>query len=163
MFSNDSAWLVSYYERSGQLARAYDLAERSAAVGSGRGLDTLGRLYERRNRLDEALAQFERIAGRYAARAMRWRVFFYRQAVVAKRAAYLDRWHTVERLLFPSGLQPMPPTMPDQPAKGVFINNDSSISRGARLQVGDIIVGLDGWRVENREQYNAVMEFTEPE
>ena len=160
--STDSAWLVSYYERSGQLTRAYDLAQRSAAVGSSRGLDTLGRLYERRHRLDEALELFERIAGRYDRASHGLAGFLYRQAVVAKRAAYLDRWRTVEKLLFPSGLQPMPPTMPNQPAKGVFIYDDSSWSRRVRLQVGDIIVGVDGWRVEDREQYNAVIEFTEP-
>jgi hypothetical protein len=162
-FSNSSAWLVSYYERNGQLDRAYDLAQRSAAVGSARGLDTLARLYERRNRLDEALEVFERIAKRYQRASDALAGFLYRQAVVAKRAAYLDRWRTVERLLFPSGLQPMPPAMPDQPARGVFIYDDSSMSRRVRLQIGDIIVGVDGWRVENKEQYDAVMEFTEPD
>jgi len=162
-FSNTSAWLVSYYERSGQLDRAYDLAQRSAAVGSSPGLQTLGRLYERRNRLDEALGLFERIAARYDRSGDALAGFLYRQAVVAKRAAYLDRWRAVERLVFPSGLQPMPPAMPEQPASGVFIYDDSSMSRRVRLQIGDIIVGVDGWRVENKEQYDAVMEFTEPD
>ena len=88
-------------------------------------------------------------------------VFCNWQAVVAKRPAYLDRWRTVEWLLFPSGLQPMPPAMPDQPSRGVFIYDDSTMSRRVRLQTGDIIVGVDGWRVENNEQYKAVMAFSE--
>jgi S1-C subfamily serine protease len=51
--------------------------------------------------------------------------------------------------------------MPAQPAKGVFVNKDSYYSRQLRLQAGDIIVGLDGWRVESLEQYHAIMAFAE--
>ena len=32
--ANSSSWLVAYYERSGQMTRAYDLAQRAAAAFS---------------------------------------------------------------------------------------------------------------------------------
>jgi tetratricopeptide (TPR) repeat protein len=160
--ANNVGWLVSYYERAGQMQRAYDLAERAAATGSGAGITTLARLYERRNRAEEAAALYDRLANRYVRSNDELAGFLYRQAIVANRAAYLARWRSVEKALFPRGLQPVPAAMPAQPAGGVFVYNDSNTTRRVRLQTGDIIVGVDGWLVENKEQYNAVMAFGDP-
>jgi hypothetical protein len=157
--SNASAWLVSYYERTNQLQRAYDLAYQSAEVGSSRGMNTLAQLLERRGRLDEAEVLYQRIAGRYQRSSGDLAGFLYRQAIVGNRAAYLDRWRAVERQLFPGGLKKIPGVMAEQPARGVFVYNDSAASRRVRLQAGDIVVGVDGWLVENKEQHDAVMKF----
>ena len=43
------------------------------------------------------------------------------------------------------------------------MTKDSDFSRRAGLQAGDIIVGLDGRRVENLPQYYAVNSFPETE
>jgi len=61
--------------------------------------------------------------------------------------------------LFPEGLQAAATTMPEKPAKGVFVNKDSERSRKAGVRAGDIIVGLEGWRVENDRQYFAINTF----
>jgi S1-C subfamily serine protease len=50
--------------------------------------------------------------------------------------------------------------MREQPAKGVSVYEDSSTSRRVRLQAGDIIVGVDGFVVENKEQYEAIVAFS---
>ena len=47
--------------------------------------------------------------------------------------------------------------MTQKPENGVFVEEDSDSSRRVRLQAGDIIVGVDGWKVENKEQYDAVI------
>ena len=159
--SNSTRWLVKYYERNRQLDRALDLAERSAAVGSGTGLATLARLYERRGRIFEAQLLYEQIAGRYADNSAELMGFYYRQAVTGGKPSYQEDWNAALKRLFPNGLQPLPATMPAQPARGVFVNKDSYYSRQLRLQAGDIIVGLDGWRVESLAQYSAIMAFAE--
>lgn len=159
VMSNSSAWLVSYYERSGQLIRAMDLAQRSAATWSARGMLTLARLLERRARIEEADEFFSKVGGRYPDSSTDLAGFLYRQAIVAKNPAYLERWKAAERKLFPDGLQPMAATMREQPSKGVFIEQDSYWSKRVRLQAGDIIVGVDGWKVENLEQYKTVIGF----
>ena len=46
-----------------------------------------------------------------------------------------------------------------RPVNGVFVEKDSYWSRQAGLQAGDIIVGVDGWKVENFEQLDAVLWF----
>jgi tetratricopeptide (TPR) repeat protein len=160
--ANSSNWLVRYYERTNQMQRAYDLAQRAADVGSAPGITTLARLYERRGRFDEAEQLYLQMALRYKRSSDEIAGFYYRQFIVAGKTAYAQRWRSVEKELFPNGLRKVPEKMPEQPVKGVFVYEDSATSRRVRLQAGDIIVGVDGWIVENKEQYNAVMAFSDP-
>jgi hypothetical protein len=162
VMSNASGWLVEYYERTGQLVKAMDLAQRSAAVYSSRGLRTLAYLLERRSRIAEADEVFTAMAVRYPSDKAALMGFLYRQAVIGKRSAYLARWTAIEKEVFPGGLQPMVTAMPQTPEKGVFVEQDSVASRRVRLQAGDIIVGVDGWKVESKEQYNAVIAMLPP-
>jgi len=161
MMSNASWWLVAYYERNRQIDRALDLAERSAAVGSARGIITLARFYERRGRSDEARVLYEGLSDRYQSRGDEWLGFLYRQAVVRGRVTEQTEYARVLNARFPDGLRPVPAAMTAQPAAGVFINRDSAESQRLRLQAGDIIVGLDGWLVKSKEQYQAIMAFAD--
>jgi hypothetical protein len=161
--SNSSEWLVGYYERTGELVKAMDLAQRSANTWSSRGLLTYARLLERRTRLDEADAVFSNAARRYPNDKTELAAFLYRQAIGGRKQVYLARWQAAERELFPNGgLQPMAATMPAQPANGVFVEQDSYWSMRVRLQAGDIIVGVDGYKVENLDQYNTIVAFLPP-
>jgi hypothetical protein len=160
--ANSSGWLVSYYERTGQLIQAMDLAQRSAEVYSRRGLATLAHLLERRARVSEADEVFTAAAARYPTGKADLAGFLYRQAVTAKKPEYLSRWNAIQKEVFPDGLQPMAAVMTEAPGKGVFVEQDSDASRRVRLQAGDIIVGVDGWKVESKEQYDAVLAFPPP-
>ena len=160
--ANASGWLVEYYERTGQLVKAMDLAQRSAAVYSGRGLATLAHLLERRVRIAEADEVFTAMSARYPDLLAALAGFLYRQAVTGKNPAYLARWKSIEKALFPNGLQPMATVMTQKPENGVFVEEDSASSRRVRLQAGDIIVGVDGWKVESKEQYDAVIALLPP-
>ena len=160
--ANSSGWLVEYYERNGQLVQAMDLAQRSAAVYSARGLSTLAHLLERRARISEADEVFTAMAARYPTDKAQLAGFLYRQAVTAKKPLYLNRWKAIEKEIFPNGVQPMATAMTQKPEKGVFVEEDSYSSRRVRLQAGDIIVGVDGLKVESKEQYTAVVAFLPP-
>src|SRR5207247_4563721 len=61
---------------------------------------------------------------------------------------------------FPSGLLPAP-TDEARPAHGVIVLADNEKSRKGGLQAGDIIVGPEGWRVEDTRQYQAINAFYE--
>src|SRR6185436_6562649 len=52
--ANNSAWLVKYYEKNGQLQKASDVADRAAAVYSSLGLQTKADFLERQGRYEEA-------------------------------------------------------------------------------------------------------------
>jgi len=157
-----SRWLVNYYERTKQPAKALELARRSAAVGSSQGLHTLALLYEQRGQFDKADQLFTEAAERYPdCCEPPLAAFLYRQAVVANNPAYLVRWKMLERQVFSltGGLQPMASEMKTRPANGVFIEKDSVRSREAGLRAGDIIIGVDGFKVDSVEQLDAVLWF----
>jgi S1-C subfamily serine protease len=46
-----------------------------------------------------------------------------------------------------------------RPARGVIVTKDNKDVRAKGLQAGDIIVGLEGWQVENLQQYRAINSF----
>jgi hypothetical protein len=161
MAANNAWWLVSYYERRQQPQKATALAEAGAEVGSASGLRSMGRLLEQRGEVVEAAKFFEAMAERYPIRRPWLLGYLYRRAVIHKDARFTARWEEVSRAIFPQGLLAVTAS-PASPSAGVFVSKDSSISRAVRLQVGDIIVGVNGWRVDNKEQLDAVVGFDDP-
>ena len=156
--ANSSEWLVFYYERNNEPQRARALAETAAKAFSHRGLRTLARLLERRGEVAEASKLFETIFERYPDAIETLAGFLYRRSVVHRDTRFTKRWEEIRQRTFPNGLMPEP-THATQPPAGVFVSRDSAASRRVRLQTGDIIVGVDGWRVDNIDQFDAVMAF----
>ena len=85
--------------------------------------------------------------------------FLYRRAVTNNDETYVLRWMQVRNRLFPTGLVREATTMAAAPAVGVVLQNQNAQSYDAGLRKGDIIVGVDGWRVETKEQFDAVWQF----
>jgi len=158
--ANSSEWLVFYYERNNEPHRARALAESAAKAGSQRGIRTLARLLERRGEVEPAGKLFEAIAERYPSRTDTLAGFLYRRAVVHGDARFQKRWEEVRQQVFPNGLSPQI-TVADAPATGVYVHQDRPSSERVRLQIGDIIVGVDGWRVDNIEQFDTVLAFSD--
>jgi hypothetical protein len=160
--SNQSRWLVDYHYRRGRTNAALALAERSSDTGSARGEATAAHLYEILGRTDEAEALYRHIADRYQDQS-RLLGFYYRQVNTSGRDRYQKTWDALLARVFPEGLVDVSAAQSQPPAHGVVVTKDSDFSRRAGLQAGDIIVGLDGRRVENLPQYYAVNSFPETE
>ena len=47
------------------------------------------------------------------------------------------------------------------PERGVTVTKDNAQLRKAGLQAGDLIVGLEGWRVDNLKQFRAINAFSD--
>lgn len=156
--ANNSEWLVFYYERNNEPERARALAETAADAYSHTALRTLARLRERRGDLEAASEVFEAIVKRYPQASETLAGFLYRRAVVHRDTRFAKRWEEVRQATFPNGLLPEP-TAPVKPVVGVNISRDSAAARRAQLRTGDIIVGVDGWRVDNKDQFEAVLAF----
>ena len=155
--ANWSGWLVDYYQAQGRTGPALKLAEESAGTGAAAGLITAGRLYERLGRMDDAESSFRSSAERYDAPADLI-AFYYRAVAVRKDAGYQPAWQRELERVFPNGL--VEGAGPDgPPTTGVFIESDSAAARAVGLQAGDVIVAVDGWRVENMPQYRVVRAF----
>lgn len=156
--AQDSNWLATYYYRNGNTDKAIALAEEVARTNSANGYITRGRLYERLGNLDGAEQDFLRNAQGYNDLAGLVG-FYYRRVEIDGNSAYGAKWEKWRAEVFPNGLQPEPTTLTGVPQTGVFVNKDSEYSRAAGIRAGDIIVGLDGWRVDNDDQYQAILVF----
>lgn len=156
--ANESIWLVSYYHRTKQTDKAVALAEQVVRTGSGAGYVAHGRLSERLGIHDKAEEDFMANVNAYDNKAGLLG-FYYRRVEVEKNEAYRAKYERWLAELFPDGLQPEPTSMTGAPQKGVFVYNDSPYSRKYGLRTGDIIVGLEGWRVDSEEQYFAINAF----
>jgi tetratricopeptide (TPR) repeat protein len=153
--ANASGWLVNYYYRHGRVDSALKLAERSA--GSWQGLVTQAHLFENLGRFDEARSLYEDVHQSYDDPSQLLG-FYYRGVTVRKQAELEDAWKAELARVFPDGLSPVP-AGDARPARGVIVTRDNRKTRTAGLQAGDIIIGLEGRRVDNLRQYYAVNAF----
>jgi hypothetical protein len=156
-----SGWLVEYYRRSDKTDRALALAERSAATGSWQGLVTAASLYEKLGRFEDAEKSFREAADRYE-NPSQLLGFYYRDINDRKQSRYKDAWNEAIGRVFPSGL--VPTTAGNaKPTSGVVFMSDNILVKEAGLLIGDIVVGLEGWRVDSFDQYRTVNAFFERE
>jgi hypothetical protein len=157
-FASKAGWLVEYYRKNGRVADARQLADQAASVGSNAGYHVRGELHERLGEFDQAEMDFGRNAMQYNDKR-RLVAFYYRRVEVAHDEAYRHKWNKWRAEMFPNGLQPEPVTIEGTPATGVFVYGDSERSRKVGLRTGDIIVGLEGFRVDSVEQYQTINMF----
>jgi hypothetical protein len=157
MKANSASWLVTYYFEHGQTAAALSLAEEAGGTGAQAGLTTQAYLYERLGRLEDAERVY-RDADESYERPEGLIGFYYRAVNVRKQTAYAAALHEQLGRVFPGGLVEVSANS-GSPATGVIVMKDSELSRAAGLQAGDIIIGLEGWRVDNLTQYRVVNAF----
>jgi hypothetical protein len=155
--SHQTEWLVNYYHEHHRDADALKLAGRSAEVGSASGLLTAAHLYERLERFSDAEELYQHVRERYDDPAGLLG-FYYRAVNVRQDASYERRWQIAREKVFPDDLVKTPPAA-EKPARGVHVESGSASATAAGIRSGDIIVTVDGWRVEDVRQYHAVRAF----
>jgi hypothetical protein len=106
--SNNSWWLVSYYHRTGQAAKATAVAQAAADVGSAGGLHTMAWLLEQRQFYDRAAELYEQQAEAYNA-PQNAIAFYYRMVHVRGVKSYEEQLKTWVPRVFPHGLQRFDP------------------------------------------------------
>ena len=153
--ANRSRWLVRHYERSGASDRAEALADRVADTGALVGLESKAWLTERRGDFDTAEALHRRIAERYELPGGLYG-FYHRMVHDRRRSDYEPRLRELESALLPDGRVDAATSLSAPPGAGVVITKDSPFSRRHNIQVGDIIVGVQGGRVRNLAEYRAL-------
>jgi len=161
MKANSASWLVTYYVEHGQTAAAISLAEEAGSTGAQAGLTTQAHLYERLGRLDDAERVYRNADESYE-RPEGLIGFYYRSVNVRKQTSYAAALDEQLGRVFPGGLVAVSANS-GSPATGVIVTKDSELSRAAGLQAGDIIIGLEGWRVDNLPQYRVVNAFSTTE
>ena len=158
--ANNCDWLVKYYDRKGERAKAEKLASLAAEVYSQSGLQTKAQLMEKEEKYDEALKYYRKIEERYNHPGPL--VGFCVRYKAKTGDTRFDR-EVQQRLktLFPRGIEKV--ALKDfnaPPKQGVLIAEENELVQQAGLKKGQIIVALDGTRVYDMTQYQYVRDLT---
>jgi hypothetical protein len=135
------------------------LANVAAETYSARGLLTRARLAERMGRFDEAESYCKKVAERYDDNQP-LTAFYYRRARAAGDARYESRLQPLLKKVFPAGLAKLDAsTLAGRPRDGVVLNSNRALRIPPPVSPGDIVVAVNGWRVQNDDQYDVAMAF----
>ncbi len=160
---NSCEWLVHYYFDQGRRTEAMKTAEMVAETYCSGGLTTLASLYERLGRPAQAESWYRKNGERYDSEdpaSYPLLGFYYRMTHGEGREAYREKLERLAGKVFPTGLEPLPEEHDAEPPRGgLLLDGKSSAIDKAGLRGGDVIVGLDGWRVRSMEQYDAIRAF----
>jgi hypothetical protein len=147
--ANGVEWLVDYYADHGQRQKAISVARMAADVGSAGGLETMGHLLEKLGRDDEAERYFRQSYERYG----------HPGSLAEFLLRHLDQprlkasWTRLLAEVFPSGRRAVRQEEfgREQP-QGAVIRFAAEESDDIGLKVGDVVVSVDGIRVESLNQ-----------
>ncbi len=157
--ANNVEWLVEYKERTGDEAGATALAQRAYKAGSNRGMLTLAHLLENRGLFDQAYRIHAEIHERY--NDVRSLICFLMRMKKLGSSARKDS--LLEDLLkqhVPNGLLPAPPVLGAQPPTyGAKVYDPSDSSIVTRLKWNDVIVSMNGYKIERPSMFRLVREL----
>lgn len=150
MVANNCEWLINYYMDRDRRDDAVKVANVAAEVYSFRGLNTAGRLMVRLERWDKALELFSAIAERYNDSGPLLQFLDSHQSDTKLKA----RYDQIIGEAFKGGLKKVAlADFKDEPASGTKITSASEHTQQYNLKTGDVIVALDGVRVDDLDQY----------
>ena len=150
-------WLVRYYRDHGRLADARTVAAAAAATKSYGGLQVMAELLEMEGHLDEAERVYRQIAHQYQDGNAPLGLFLMRRALSARDKALEIEAAGLLRDEFPNGLERVVEyALPAAPTDGAAFATFGRRPASFGLEPGDVIVGVDGWRVHNGTQYTEI-------
>ncbi len=151
--SNNCKWLVNYYYDNGRKQEAFALAQRAAEVYSADGLMTMAGLLEKSGDLSGAEGYFKRNKERYDLIGPLFN-FYERNS---QNPEYQTKLEELTTRLFPEGMRQVDLSdFQQKPEKGVIILSWSRKLSENGLASGDIIVAVDGYQVDNLDQFYIV-------
>jgi tetratricopeptide (TPR) repeat protein len=159
--ANNSQFLVERLYEQGKKDRAEEVAGAAAEVYSRGGLETYGWLKEKEQQWDEALETYRKIDKRYNDKDAFAEAGYWMRRQQAGAGWNEAKSGAVFKRYFPDGLKRG--TLADfkePPRQGAVFSNSSTALSQNGLRAGQVVVAVDGIRVENFAQYQAVREVT---
>jgi tetratricopeptide (TPR) repeat protein len=151
--SNEAWWLIFRFYQTGRTEQALALARAAADVHSGGGLIAYANMLDLTGDHGQAEQVYRTEAERYDDKSL--------LLAFLMRHPERDVKHEASALMteiFPAGLQPIGQAPAGAPEKGVEITWPGIGGEREGLRKDDIIVAVDGTRIENRAQY-VVMKY----
>ena len=158
--ANGMTWIFRYHLANGRTARAEALARVAEEVASHRGLLVAAEWHERQGRADQAEQILRKLDERYDD-STPLGTLFMRRALAAKDRALQAKAAELMRDAYPLGPQPLVMhALPAAAGDGVRFRMFGTRMEAIGFEPGDIIVGVDGWRVHDVDQYQAAIRFS---
>jgi tetratricopeptide (TPR) repeat protein len=158
--ANHADWLVRYYVRKGQTAKASKLADMAAEAYSFKGLIAKADFLEDTGKYAEALEYYKKIEERYESSADLIQ-FCLRYKAKTGRSDFDLALTRRLKILFPKGLEQVTTNdFKPAPTDGVLVKEANGETAKVGLNPGDVIVALDGIRLHNFEQYSYLRQAT---
>ena len=157
--ANGLTWIFRHHLANGRTARAEALARLAEGAGSWGGLLVAAEWHERQGRADEAEQMLRRLDERYDD-STPLGTFFMRRALAAKDQKLQAKAAELMRDEYPLGPQPLVThALPATAGDGVRFTMFGTRMESLGFEPGDIIVGVDGWRVHDVDQYQVAIRF----
>jgi hypothetical protein len=158
LMSNTVDWLVEYREGKGDEAGATDLASKALATGSGGGMITMAHLLERRKDYAGAYAQYANEHERYN-RTTYIVGFLMRMKKIGSPEAKDSLLDNFLKSNYPAGLVPAEDAPSGAPSYGAEVNETQNIGIVWKLRWQDVIVSMNGYRVNNPATFHLIQEL----
>ena len=153
-------WLFRYHLTQGNATRADALGRMAEETGSWDSLELAAEWHERRGRPQDADRILHDILDRYDD-STPLGAFLMRRGLAAHDRALQAQAGDLMRDEFPEGPEPL--VMHALPAKagdGIRFKMFGPRLQSLGFEPADIIVGIDGWRVHDYDQYQVAVRFT---
>jgi hypothetical protein len=158
--ANGMTWIFRYHLANGRTARAEALARVAEDAGSHRGLLVAAEWHERQGRADRAEEILQALDERYDD-STPLGTFFMRRALVANDQALQAKAAELMRDEYPLGPEPLVThALPATAGDGVRFRMFGTRMESLGFEPADIIVGVDGWRVHDVDQYQVAIRFS---
>jgi tetratricopeptide (TPR) repeat protein len=145
--AGSAEWMVRDYFERGEFVKANAVANRAADTGSGSGLLTRARLYDWIGNPRAAEQYYRRAYERYDAPG-------YLLGFLLRQHRSGEEVDTLTWKVFPGGITRLSlPTLKDPPTSGVEVTGVEKLGERCNVHVHDIVVAVDGIRVQNLAQY----------
>ncbi len=157
--SNEVDWLVRYYHDTGRQDRALQLAAMAAETYSSRGLLLHADELDRLGRQEEAEAIYKKNDERYKDQSLA--EHYFRKAYRAGSFSDPRIQPLIADVFGGTGVTRVSAPPKVGPKKGVLVTALGPTGFEGGLQLHDVIVALDGWRVQNWDQYDLLKSSAE--
>ncbi|NLN01997.1 MAG: hypothetical protein GX174_08870 [Lentisphaerae bacterium] len=151
-------WLGMHYLRMGQTNKVQQVIADARRIGTELALMSAGAFLERMGDYSEAETVLSQVRNDDFRNNLLSTLYSRNpREAGADGISFRQRLDAMQKRLFTSGLQPV--ALADctaPPRSGVTFDDDRAVLHSIGMKAGDVIVAVDGYRVENRQQYNYV-------
>ena len=152
--ANGVDWLVNYYFDHDRKGEAQKIADDAAKVYSAGGLRTKARLAERMGEFEKAESLYQEIDQRYPSISSYVWNFWWR--LKDQSETYSKAWKDLIAENLPDGLKEVKmEQLKGEPKTGVVVDTSPSSSVNG-IKNGSILVAVDGYEVENLQQFEFI-------